>query len=44
MAPLVYTVEANGVELFSRADGRLRLLDRMLDPVGTALVEKVSYL
>lgn len=44
MAPLIYTVDANSVELFSRADGRLQLLDRMLDPEGISLVEKVSYL
>lgn len=41
MAPLIYTVDANAFELFSRADGRLRALDRMLAPAEVVLADKV---
>ena len=41
MSPLIYTVDANAFELFSRADGRLRALDRMLSPAEVALADKV---
>lgn len=41
MSPLIYTVDANAFELFSRADGRLRALDRMLTPAEVVLAEKV---
>lgn len=42
MSPLIYTVDANAFELFSRADGRLRVLDRMLSPSEMALAIEVS--
>lgn len=42
MSPLIYTVDANAFELFSRADGRLRVLDRMLSPSEMTLANKVS--
>ncbi|CAM9159702.1 unnamed protein product [Scytosiphon promiscuus] len=41
MSPLIYTVDANAFELFSRADGRLRTLDRMLAPEEILLADKV---
>lgn len=41
MAPLIYTVDANAVEVFSRADSRLRALDRMLAPAEVVLADKV---
>lgn len=41
MSPLIYTVDANAFELFSRADSRLRALDRMLAPAEVALADKV---
>lgn len=41
MSPLIYTVDANAFELFSRADGRLRTLDRMLTPSELVLADKV---
>lgn len=41
MSPLIYTVDANAFELFSRADGRLRALDRMFDPAEVVLADKV---
>lgn len=41
MSPLIYTVDANAFELFSRADGRLRALDRMFTPAEVALADKV---
>ncbi|CAM9828225.1 unnamed protein product [Ectocarpus sp. 6 AP-2014] len=40
MSPLIYTVDANAFELFSRADGRLRALDRMFTPAEVALADK----
>ncbi|CAM9955122.1 unnamed protein product [Ectocarpus fasciculatus] len=40
MSPLIYTVDANAFELFSRADGRLRALDRMFTPPEVALADK----
>eukprot|EP00904_Undaria_pinnatifida_P013142 jgi/Undpi1/8959/HiC_scaffold_26.g11420.m1 len=43
MSPLIYTVDANAFELFSRADGRLRALDRMLTPAEVVLAEKVRW-
>lgn len=41
MAPLIYTVDASTFEIFSRADGRLRTLDRMLTPAEVILADKV---
>ncbi|CAM9114557.1 unnamed protein product [Hapterophycus canaliculatus] len=41
MSPLIYTVDANAFELFSRADGRLRAVDRMLAPEEILLADKV---
>lgn len=41
MSPLIYTVDANAHELFSRADGRLHALDRMLSPSDALVAEKV---
>lgn len=42
MSPLIYTVDANAFEQFARADSRLRAVDRMLDPAGIMLAEKVN--
>lgn len=42
MSPLIYTVDANAFELFSKADGRLRALDRMLVPGEVVLADKVQ--
>lgn len=44
MSPLIYTVDANAFELFSRADGRLRALDRMLAPEEVVLADKVHFI
>lgn len=44
MSPLIYTVDANALELFSRADSRLRTLDRALGPSEAVLAEKVRVL
>lgn len=44
MSPLIYTVDANAFELFSKADARLRALDRMLAPAEVALADKVILL
>eukprot|EP00752_Nemacystus_decipiens_P011182 g9936.t1 len=41
MSPLIYTVDANAFDLFSRADARLRALDRMLAPAEVALADEV---
>ncbi|CAM9670373.1 unnamed protein product, partial [Discosporangium mesarthrocarpum] len=44
MAPLIYTVDAGAVDLFTRPQGRLRMLDRALTPSELWLQEEVRTL